>query len=133
MAELEAAREEMRTWITPGMTVYTQLEKVARSGMVRYLRAKIVEDGEIRDITWSAANALNIKTARDGSIKIHGYGMDAGFKLVYDLGWVLYQTGFECIGEIPVRCPSNDHFNGDRNYTPHHHDNGGYALIQRWL
>ncbi len=23
--------------------------------------------------------------------------------------------------------------NGDRDYTPHHHNSGGYALIHRWL
>lgn len=133
MAELEAAREEMRTWITPGTTVYTQVVKVARSGMMRYMNVKIVENGEIRDITWQVANALGMKRAKDGSIKMHGCGMDMGFKLVYDLGNVLFPTGFTCIGEMPVRFPSNDHFNGDMDYTPHHHNAGGYALKQRWV
>lgn len=31
------------------------------------------------------------------------------------------------------RCPSNDHSNGDRDYTQHHHSSGGYALSHRWL
>lgn len=59
-----------------------------------------------------------------------GCGMDVGFSLVYNLGWVLFPNGFECVGE---RCPSNDHSNGDRDYSPHHHSDGGYALRQRWL
>lgn len=34
---------------------------------------------------------------------------------------------------LPIRCHSNDHSNGDRNYEPHHHRSGGYALRQEWL
>lgn len=34
---------------------------------------------------------------------------------------------------LPIRCHSNDHSNGDRDYSPHHHSSGGYALAQRWL
>lgn len=40
------------------------------------------------------------------------------------------ERDFECIGH---GCPSNDHCNGDRDYTPHHHNSGGYALKHRWL
>jgi hypothetical protein len=82
--------------------------------------------------------------------------MDMGFHLVYTLSYALYPQGFGCVGE---RCPSNDHSNGDRDYTPHGcydengaledrepgpgelrdgcrrhwHRDGGYALTQRWL
>lgn len=34
---------------------------------------------------------------------------------------------------LAIRCGSNDHSNGDRDYSPHHHSSGGYALRQEWL
>jgi len=42
----------------------------------------------------------------------------------------LFSGGFTCPGKD---CPSNDHSNGDRDYTPHMHTDPGYALRQRWL
>jgi hypothetical protein len=85
--------------------------------------------------------------------------MDMGFALVHELSGRLYPDGFGCLGE---RCPSNDHRNGDRDYTPHdphagdsagrktcgcikcvrdprekayhwHGKSGDYALGQEWL
>ena len=82
--------------------------------------------------------------------------MDMGFHLVYSLSYALWPDGFGCVG---AGCPSNDHSNGDRDYTPHGptdangdpedrdpgpgeardglvrhwHRDGGYALRQRWL
>lgn len=129
-AEIEAAKEEIRTWLKPGMTLYTQLDHVSRSGMMRHISVKIVEEGEIRDVTWHVANVLDEKRTKEGSIKVGGCGMDMGFSLIYNLSSALYRDGFECIGE---GCPSNDHCNGDKVYTPHHHNSGGYALKQWWL
>jgi hypothetical protein len=133
IVDIEAAKQEMRAWLKPGTTLYTQLDHVSRSGMMRHISVKIVEEGEIRDITWHVANVLNEKRTKEGSIKVGGCGMDMGFSLIYNLSSALYPKGYECIGEEPIRCPSNDHFNGDRDYTPHHHGSGGYALKQRWL
>jgi hypothetical protein len=61
--------------------------------------------------------------------------MDTGFHLVYNLGYVLFPLGFECTGcdEPPNLCPSNDHSNGDRDYAPHNHKDGGYALRSQWI
>lgn len=101
---------------------------------------------------------------KNGGIKVGGAGMDMGYHLVYNLGRTLFPTtyrcntcgyegqwatcpecitnnkaiaGFECIGQNEDRsksCPSNDHVNGDRNYSPDHiHSDGGYALRHRWL
>lgn len=39
-----------------------------------------------------------------------------GFHVVYGLARTLWPDGYGCIGE---HCPSNDHSNGDRDYTPH--------------
>ena len=57
--------------------------------------------------------------------------MEMGFSLVYTLSSTLYPEGFKCIGY--GRCPSNDHRNGDRDYSPHQHDSGGYAINHEWL
>jgi hypothetical protein len=68
--------------------------------------------------------------------------MDMGFALVHVLSYRLYPNGYGCIGE---GCPSADHNNGDRDFTPHgtvvddfptthiHWHRDGYALKQRWL
>ncbi len=50
------------------------------------------------------------------AIRVGGAGMDMGFHIVYSLSSALFRDGFGCIGE---RCRSNDHTNGDRDYTPH--------------
>ena len=63
-------------------------------------------------------------------VPVSGCGMDMGFQIVYCLSSALYPDGFDCIGKD---CLANDHFNGDRDYTPHRHNDGGYALKQRWL
>jgi hypothetical protein len=85
-----------------------------------------------RDLSYIAVRCVPgwRRDERYGGIKQHGAGMDMGFGLVYTLSRSLYPNGFECIGE---RCPSNDHSNGDRDYTPHTHSDGGYALQQAWL
>jgi hypothetical protein len=89
-----------------------------------------------------------------------------GFHLAYTLSRVIYPDGFGCIGKPndaarrwSGACPSNDHSNGDRDYTPHGlsdengvpedrepapgevadgckrhwHRDGGYALLHRWI
>ena len=117
----------LRERIKPGDTVQTILRHVSRSGMTRAISP--VVNGE--DISWLVARASDYRVnQKHGGLTVEGCGMDMGFDVVYNLSWVLFKEGFDCIGE---RCPSNSHSNGDRDYTPHHHKEGGYALKQRWL
>lgn len=132
------ACDQLREWIKPGDTLYTILRHVSASGMTRAVSIirHDAEDGP-HDVSYLAAKAMGdtIDNRHDG-IKIQGAGMDMGFALVYNLGRTLFRDGFECIGDDDARarrCPSNDHSNGDRDYTPHRHSNGGYALRHRWL
>lgn len=144
------AKRTLREWIEPGDTIYTVLRRVSRSGMQREISLHGV-GGYLVWYTGMAARALGERIGKRGGIIVGGCGMDMGFQLVYNLGRVLYPDGFGCIGEGKDGrggCPSNDHSNGDRDYTPHpekdateleralhphwHHD-GGYALRQRWL
>lgn len=130
--EKSAIIAELRGLLKPGSVLYTDLKHVSSTGMSRSIAIKIVEDGAIRDISFKVAMALGYKLdKRYDGIKITGCGMDMGFSIVSSLGYALYPDGFECVGE--KICKSNDHFNGDRNYGPHHHREGGYAFDHRWL
>ena len=138
-AERAEAVERLREWLKPGDEVYTILRHVSRSGMSRSISLVIGSEDGPSDISYLAARALGDKVdERHGGVKIGGCGMDMGFALVYNLSAALFPDGFECIGEGSPerwgsRCPSNDHSNGDRDYAPHHHGSGGYALRHRWL
>lgn len=131
----EQARERLARELKPGDTVHTILEHVSRSGMFRHVRPVVIRNNEAVNLGYSAGALLG-ESVTDQSVHMGGCGMDMGFELVYQLGMALFPDGFECIGEGTERgqrCPSNDHSNGDRNYKPHHHGGGGYALRQRWL
>lgn len=130
--EQQEAISRLRELLKPGDTVHTILRSVSRSGMTRHISTVIQGADGPNDITWLVKRALDYKMADDGGLKVTGAGMDMGFAVVYDLSRVLFRNGFACIGE---RCHSNDHSNGDRDYTvgKMHTGDGGYALSQRWL
>ena len=133
--------ESLKKMLPPGTVVFTILKHTSRSGMMRYIRV-VYEDKVhgITDISHQVAEAICFSMEPGEftpGIKVRGCGMDMGFHVVYYLSSALYSKGFTCLGEgdgsYGSRCPSNDHFNGDRDYTPHHHAAGGYALRHRWL
>jgi hypothetical protein len=132
--EQQDAVRELREILKPGDTVFTKLISVSRSGMSRVIMPLVIRNNEPRYLDWKVAKATGYTLTPTGSgregVKIGGCGMDMGFALVYRLSSVLFPDGHECIGQ---GCPSNDHSNGDRDYTPHHHSDGGYALKHRWF
>lgn len=122
--ERQKALDHIRPLVKPGDKVYTILRHVLRSGMSRAIGVVLmprcdpeeVSNGPM-DITPWVAKSEGMSLDRDRwGVKIGGCGMDMGFALVYDLSYHLFPAGFGCIGE---GCPSNDHSNGDRDYTPH--------------
>ena len=123
------AIERLREWLSPGDTVYTNVIHVSRSGMSRNIKVYTFQNNEPLYLSYNVAQALGWGKP-DDFVKVGGCGMDMGFHLVYELSATLFPDGFDCSGQ---RCSSNDHSNGDRDYTPHHHRDGGYALRQRWL
>lgn len=164
MARVSKARraeciEQLRELVKPGDTVYTTIKHVSRSGMQRSIDVHVIRDNEPRWISRYVADAIGATfDERREAVKMGGAGMDMGFALVYKLSHALFSDGFGCIGEgdtpgSPGRCPSSDHLNGDRDYTPHAnnadrlgadgslctchtdhwHTSGGYALNQRWM
>ncbi len=133
-ADRVQALETLSEMLNPGDTVYCVLRHVAPSGMSRWIDLYVMRDDEPRWISWHAAKLLDysVNTNNHDGVKMTGAGMDMGFALVYSLSQSLFPDGFACIGD---KCPSNDHSNGDRDYTPGHtiHRSGGYALHHRWL
>ena len=139
--------ESLKDLIKPGDKIFTKLNHVSRSGMYRVIDLYVIRDGEPLRITFCVSVALGDRYDRKHEgLSVEGGGMDVGFGAVYNLSHVLFPGGFGCIGE---HCPSNDHSNGDRDYTPngglfhgmaqetehrtHWHNDGGYALKQSWL
>lgn len=130
-AERDAARERLRAIFPPGSVAHTVLRHCSRSGLSRSISVLAMDADGPRDVTYLVARAVGLPVDdRRGGVKVGGCGMDMGFHLVYEMAARLYPDGFTCTGE---RCPSNAHSNGDRDYTPHHHTSGGYALRHRWL
>lgn len=142
----DEAIAKLRDLLSPGDTVQTILRHRSRSGMSRSISP--VVNGE--DVSYLVAPACGLSFDRKhGGVRMGGCGMDMGFALVYDLSRALWPEGHGCIGQLPSggSCPSNDHSNGDRDYTPHPgcgkpdarghrdhwHSDGGYALRHRWL
>lgn len=128
--EQQEAIENLRKIIKPGDTVYTILRHVSKSGMMRHVKPYVIIDGRPQWIGYWTSKALDMRLADDDGVKVGGCGMDVGFELVYNLSRVLFKDNFICIGE---KCRSNDHVNGDRDYTPHKHSDAGYALRQEWM
>ena len=116
----------LRGILKPGSEVYTQVHSVAKSGMSRTMSLHVVIDGRICGITYSTAVALGENTQKDGTIRVHGCGMDMGFHIVYTLSRRLFPDGF-----VPAEAGKEY----GRNGTPATEldTDGGYALKQRWL
>jgi len=130
--EREDARKELLAILKPGDTVYCVLRHVSRSGMQREI--SLLTKG-MRNIDWYAERVLEMRRGKHDGLVVGGCGMDMGFHLVSNLGYALFPDGFTCTGrdEHPNMCPSNDHSNGDRDYTPHLHKSGDCALRSRWI
>lgn len=150
------AIEQLRGIFPPGSTAKTILRHVTRSGMSRSISVVSPDGAYDVDYLLVRAGIGGSFDQKNGGIKVGGCGMDMGFSLVYGMSHTLYRDGFGCIGagddNWTGRCPSNDHSNGDRDYTEHGrvnlpsddprhehepiehwHSDGGYAVSQRWL
>jgi hypothetical protein len=110
--------------------------------MLRIVQLVKIEGADVVYLGPNAGTAAGFAyDQRREGLRLQGCGMDMGFHAVYNLAASLWPKGFGCVGE---KCPSNDHSNGDRDYTPHKpeglkpqtehwHADGGYALRSRWI
>lgn len=116
--------EELRKIVKPGMTVYTQLKHVSRSGMYRVISLFVIADNRLIKIDHYACRLLEGWDDRHQGCKTGGCGMDMGFHLVYNLGATLYPNAEEnkTFGVMTYR-------NGEQ--TPE--TSGGYLLKHSWM
>ena len=127
--EIEEAKEYLK-FLVPGQEIYADVKHVSRSGMYRVISLKIVRNGQIEDISWAAAKLLEGWDDRHYGCKASGCGQDMCFHLVYNLGYVLFPYGYDCIGE---GCKHNSHSNSPypkRDGTTHH-EASGYVFKYR--
>ena len=127
---VQDAIQELRALLPPGTKVYTVLNHVSRSGMMRAIDVRIASEGGITGIPYMETLGF-VWNKRHGGYTMGGCGMDMGFALVYDLSRIIYRDGFDCLGD---RCPSSDHVNiRDGTSIPKHHKDGAYALRHEWI
>ena len=122
--EINEALEYLRANLPVGSTVYTSVRSVAKSGMSRTMKVYMVKDGKIISLNWYVCRALGESMRKDGTIRVHVCGMDAGFHLVYTLSRILYPEGF--VVEESRHAASLGAAVGAEQ-------DGGYALRQAWL
>jgi hypothetical protein len=140
LKEATEATETLRGIVSPGDILLTGLRHASRSGNVVDVFIHTTDaDGKpwLRPIGSLIARAIGVPyDLKHSGLRIGGCGSDAGFEAVYYLGRTLWRDGFGCSGK---GCHSNDHTNGDRDYTPHSeerphwHSDGGYALRHKWI
>lgn len=146
------AKADLLAFITPGQTIHCILRHVAKSGMSRRISLFIIQNGEPRNITGTAAVAMDRTLNRDEfSIVVGGCGMDMGWHLVYSLSRCLFPDGFgikasaDSAGYSPTQTtPATKeeaaelvskgyHFHGRNGDTSGWDNDGGYALTHNWL
>ena len=131
--------EALKELLKPGDTVYTKLNHVSKSGMMRVIEVMFFRDNKPVNITYQVSEILGYKLHNNHyGLKVGGCGMDMGFSVVYGLSAQLYRPGYECLNDAEGngKCPSNYHVNsrpydGTNTIEPIHTD--GYALRHRWV
>lgn len=111
----EKARQALeRLGVVPGATVYTTVDHVSRSGMMRHISCYVVNDGRIVNITRTVSDLIGWPQHKDrNGLMVSGCGMDMCFHVVYTLGRCMFPGG--------TKEP-----HGTRNGQPD--TDGGYAL-----
>ncbi len=82
----------LKDWgVTDGTTIYAKVTRVSASGMNRRVQLFIVNEGEMKEIPYWAAKALEWgwKEGYNGGISVSGCGMDMLFQTVYRLSYAM--------------------------------------------
>ena len=137
-ADRDHAVATLRKLCPPGTTIYSMLRHRSASGMSRLIDFYVISDNAPFRITGLIATAgIESYDRRGEALRVSGCGMDMGFHVTHNLSYLLHPDGFDCLGPresgAHYGCPSNEHSNGDRDYTPHHHATGGYSLRSEWM
>lgn len=121
-------RARLLELLQPGDTIFATVTHVSRSGMSRTIDFHVFRGDARNPMRWWLTPFIGDLLAHswnDDGVRVTGCGMDMAFHLVYNVGATLWPDGYPCTGD---GCRSNDHSNGDRDYSPHQHKDGGYAL-----
>lgn len=97
----EAMRARLREIICPGDTVYTILEHVSKSGMLREVRVLTMVNNRPWDLSYMVSILLDIPQGKTRGLRMAGCGIDMGFQLVYLLSGALF--GYHHEGEYALR------------------------------
>lgn len=154
--EKEEAKEYLSKLLKPGDEIVCILRHVSRSGMARDISLYFIKDGSMIGISYQVSRLLDMPLKeQQGSncVRVGGCGMDMGFHTVYNIGRVLFPQGFGLKGtkrdnrkarkDVTVRPSSKEEvaqmvkkgvqFFGRNGDTSGWDNDGGYALICRWL
>ena len=100
ISEKKERQAEAEEWLhknlPAGSTVYTILTNVSASGMTRHIKTLAIIDGELIDIGWHIAHALDYRLSKrnEWAIIVSGCGQDMGYHLVSRLSYHLgYNDG----------------------------------------
>lgn len=103
---------EAREYLKQFDVLHTVLRHVSKSGMSRDISVIGSLNGEVVNLTWHVARALDYKLYSNNTgnwvIRMKGCGMDMGFALVYNLSRAIYET-------------------------PDNQSDAGYIIKQRWM
>ncbi len=93
--EREESKERLLAYyVKPGDKIYTVIKSVSSSGMSRTMSIYVVIDGQLQNITYHTAKALDYSLVDvNGSrvMRVGGCGMDMGFHVVYSLSGYLFR------------------------------------------
>lgn len=94
----EQIKKDLKKFLKPGTTIYTNVNRVSSSGMSRNISlyaiipAKKGEPARLANITYSVSVVTGF-SMKEGGIQVSGCGMDMCFHLVYSLGRSLWPKG----------------------------------------
>jgi hypothetical protein len=91
---LEAIKR-LKEVLKKGDTLFTQLEYVSKSGMMRHIKVRQLKNNRPLDWTYLISDALDWNMSdKTRAIKVGGCGMDMGFHLIYTLSRNLFNDGY---------------------------------------
>lgn len=95
-AQLKAdAFARLREMLPSGSTVYTVLRHVSASGMSCRIDLYAINNGQLDYLSGYCEHAgLGKRAPKKQGIIVAGCGMDMGFHLVHNLGYILYGNGY---------------------------------------
>jgi len=93
-ADKAEAIERLRKLCPPGTTVYNVLRHVSGSGMTRHIASFVKTDYGMQYLSGYMASAgLGNRNKAGNALVVGGCGMDMGFHIVCNLGYMLYGIG----------------------------------------